>query len=67
MTGQTVECSLDQLYFRKEPDIANESQAWMIRDPDGYWKGNLIQKPNGEAGPELKGIDSKLVARPEKV
>lgn len=37
MTGQTVECSLDQLYFRKRPDYPNKSQEWIADDTERFW------------------------------
>ena len=38
MTGQTVECSLDHLYFRQMPEWANESQRWLGEGSDGFWE-----------------------------
>jgi 15-hydroxyprostaglandin dehydrogenase (NAD) len=29
MTGQTVECTLDELHFRQKPEYSNASQRWM--------------------------------------
>lgn len=58
MSGQTVECSLDQLYFRREPEPANVSQAWVVGDPEGFWKGNLILKQNEDS--QLEGNKSKV-------
>jgi len=37
MTGQVVEASLDQLYFRKEPEYANASQKWMKTESAEFW------------------------------
>lgn len=37
MTGQTVELSLGDLYFRTQPEWANESQKWLGEDSDGFW------------------------------
>ena len=37
MTGQTVELSLDQLYFRVQPEWANESQRWLGEDSKTFW------------------------------
>ena len=38
MTAQTVECSLDQLYFRQMPEWSNASQKWMGEGSDGFWE-----------------------------
>lgn len=38
MTGQTVELSLDQLYFRKQPKWANKSQQWLGQDSAAFWE-----------------------------
>ena len=39
MTGQTVEVSLDQLYFRKQVEWANESQRWLGEEaPKVLWE-----------------------------
>ncbi len=38
MTGQTVELSLDSLYFRTQIEYANDSQKWMGEGSDGFWK-----------------------------
>lgn len=43
MTGQTVECSLDQLYFRQMPEWANASQKWMGEGSDGFWERAYAQ------------------------
>ncbi|GAB7349167.1 hypothetical protein MBLNU459_g8103t1 [Dothideomycetes sp. NU459] len=37
MTGQTVELSLDNLYFRVKPEYANASQKWLGEDSAGFW------------------------------
>jgi 15-hydroxyprostaglandin dehydrogenase (NAD) len=48
MTGQTVELSLDQLYFRNQPEWANESQRWLGEDSSAFWeeayKSNTVTK-----------------------
>ncbi|QKX53807.1 uncharacterized protein TRUGW13939_00887 [Talaromyces rugulosus] len=36
--GQTVELSLDQLYFRTKPDYPNESQRWLGEDSAAFWE-----------------------------
>ncbi|EEA24952.1 hypothetical protein TMatcc_008053 [Talaromyces marneffei ATCC 18224] len=36
--GQTVELSLDQLYFRTQPEFPNESQRWLAEDSLGFWE-----------------------------
>ncbi|KAJ5936866.1 hypothetical protein N7466_003316 [Penicillium verhagenii] len=38
LTGQTVELSLDQLYFRVKPDYPNESQRWLGEDSASFWE-----------------------------
>ena len=38
MTGQSVELSLDNLYFRKQPDWPNESQRWIGEDSVKFWE-----------------------------
>lgn len=38
MTGQTVELSLDQLYFRKQPEYANDSERWLSQDALKVWE-----------------------------
>lgn len=38
MTGETVELSLGNLYFRKQPEWANESQAWLGGDNNEFWE-----------------------------
>ncbi|KAF2121853.1 hypothetical protein BDV96DRAFT_459886, partial [Lophiotrema nucula] len=37
LTGQSVELSLDKLYFRKMADWANESQRWIGEDSLSLW------------------------------
>lgn len=37
MTGQVVELSLDQLYFREQPGWANESQKWLGTESKAFW------------------------------
>ena len=38
MTGQVVELSLDQLYFRTQPEWANDSQRWLMEDSKVFWQ-----------------------------
>ena len=38
MTGQVVELSLDRLYFREQPDWANDSQRWLMTDSKEFWR-----------------------------
>jgi len=38
MTGQIVELSLGDLYFREQPPWANESQRWLGEDSSGFWE-----------------------------
>ncbi|KAH6679063.1 hypothetical protein B0J14DRAFT_614421 [Halenospora varia] len=37
MTGQVVELSLDQLYFRSPPEWANDSQRWLGTESKAFW------------------------------
>lgn len=37
MTGQMVELSLGYLFFRKQPEWANESQRWLGEDSGPFW------------------------------
>lgn len=37
LTGQVVELSLDQLYYRKQPKWANESQKWLGTESKAFW------------------------------
>ncbi|BCS28225.1 15-hydroxyprostaglandin dehydrogenase (NAD(+)) [Aspergillus puulaauensis] len=36
--GQTVELSLDQLYFRTQPEYPNESQRWLGEESASFWE-----------------------------
>lgn len=36
--GQTVELSLDKLYFRIKPDYPNESQRWLGEESASFWE-----------------------------
>ncbi|KAL2786624.1 hypothetical protein BJX66DRAFT_328429 [Aspergillus keveii] len=36
--GQTVELSLDKLYFRTKPDYPNESQRWLGEESASFWE-----------------------------
>lgn len=38
MTGQCVELSLDQLYFRKMIDYPNASQRWLGQESKKFWE-----------------------------
>ena len=38
MTGQIVELSLDQLYFRTPPEWANASQKWLGEESMKFWE-----------------------------
>ncbi|KAJ5726905.1 hypothetical protein N7493_005932 [Penicillium malachiteum] len=38
LSGQTVEVSLNQLYFRTQPDYPNESQRWLAEDSTSFWE-----------------------------
>ncbi|KAF2199763.1 15-hydroxyprostaglandin dehydrogenase [Delitschia confertaspora ATCC 74209] len=45
MTGQTVELSLDQLYFRKMVNWANESQRWIGEESKDIWAKGYAKVP----------------------
>lgn len=45
MTGQTVELSLDQLYFRKQPEWANKSQKWLGEESAAFWEEAYKAQP----------------------
>ncbi|KAJ5385552.1 hypothetical protein N7517_003463 [Penicillium concentricum] len=36
--GQTVEISLDHLYFRNKPEYPNESERWLLEDFSSFWE-----------------------------
>jgi 15-hydroxyprostaglandin dehydrogenase (NAD) len=38
MTGQTLELSLENMYFRKQPDWANESQRFLGEGSADIWE-----------------------------
>jgi len=46
MTGQTVELSLDQLYFRKQPEWPNDSQRWLGEESKAFWEEAYRQVPS---------------------
>ena len=46
ITGQTVELSLDQLYFRKQPEWANESQRWIGEESKSFWEEAYSTTPH---------------------
>ena len=48
MTGQVVELSLDQLYFRKIPEWANESQRWIGEESGSFWEKAYATIPKKE-------------------
>lgn len=37
MTGQTVELSLEELYFRTQPEWASASQKWLGEESKSFW------------------------------
>ncbi|TVY25634.1 15-hydroxyprostaglandin dehydrogenase [NAD(+)] [Lachnellula hyalina] len=37
MSGKVVELSLDQLYYREQPDWANDSQRWLGTESKSLW------------------------------
>ncbi len=50
MTGQAAEASLNQLYFRKQPEWANESQRWLGQDSSKFWEEAYKTTPGGRNG-----------------
>jgi hypothetical protein len=38
MTGQIGECSLEEIYFRVQPEYANASQKWIIEESGDLWE-----------------------------
>lgn len=36
--GQTVELSLDRLYFRTQPEFPSESKRWLDEDSIASWE-----------------------------
>ncbi|THW34282.1 hypothetical protein D6D22_08703 [Aureobasidium pullulans] len=38
MSGQVVELSLDQMFFREQPEYPNESQRWLGVDSAAFWE-----------------------------
>jgi 15-hydroxyprostaglandin dehydrogenase (NAD) len=48
MSGETVECSGTELYYRKKAEYPNKSQVWLAEDTDGFWKGSYGGKRAGE-------------------
>ncbi|MCJ1321773.1 hypothetical protein MMC15_007118 [Xylographa vitiligo] len=47
--GETVECSLGELYWRRPVEYPNESQRWLNEDAAGVW-GGAYGKARAEAG-----------------
>jgi 15-hydroxyprostaglandin dehydrogenase (NAD) len=37
LTGQTIELSLDKIYFRKPVDYVDESSRWIGLESANYW------------------------------
>ncbi|KAF2176410.1 15-hydroxyprostaglandin dehydrogenase [Zopfia rhizophila CBS 207.26] len=48
MTGQTVELSLDKLYFRQMPEWANDSQRWIGTESLDFWEKAYAKVPEKE-------------------
>ncbi|PVI06941.1 NAD(P)-binding protein [Periconia macrospinosa] len=45
MTGQTVELSQENIYFRKQLDYVNESQRWVGEDSQSIWNAGYAKVP----------------------
>ena len=45
MTGQTVELSQDQMFFRKQPEWASESQRWLGEESKAFWEEAYATPP----------------------
>jgi 15-hydroxyprostaglandin dehydrogenase (NAD) len=52
LTGQTVECSLGELHFRKQIEWANESQRWIGEESGKIWD-------EGYEGMLPEGVENK--------
>lgn len=48
MTGQAVEISLDQLYFRPPPEHVNDSQRWIANESKEFWEKAYAAKHDGK-------------------
>ncbi len=46
MTGESVELTLDELYFRKHVDFPNESQKWIHTQSSAMWEKAYEKRPN---------------------
>lgn len=50
MTGQSVELSLENMYFRHSPDPASESQGWLGTQSAQFWKDAYATPPVAKHG-----------------
>ena len=58
VTGQVVECSLGELYWRKQPEWANESQRWFGEEGEKVWdEGYRGLLPEGKKEEDLNQVD----------
>ena len=47
--GETVECTLGELFWRRPVEYPNESQRWLNEDAAGVW-GGAYGKARAEGG-----------------
>ena len=59
LTGQTVEVSLQELFWRKPVEYPNESQRWLADDPDGFWREMYERKGKGSVKEERKDFGDR--------
>jgi len=45
LTGQAVELSQENIYFRQQVDYPNESQRWMGEESDKIWNEGYMKEP----------------------
>jgi 15-hydroxyprostaglandin dehydrogenase (NAD) len=48
LTGQAVELSLDNIYFRPQHEYVNESQRWVGLDSQKIWDAGYQEPPKRE-------------------
>ncbi|MCJ1284734.1 hypothetical protein MMC26_004070 [Xylographa opegraphella] len=59
--GETVECSLEELYWRRPVGYPNESQRWLNEDAAAVWGGayEKVRAEGGEGGRRMMGGGGK--------
>lgn len=43
MTGQVIEASQNDLFFRKQVEYPNQSEEWLMEDLGGFWANGYSQ------------------------